>query len=323
MFSQLLGIITGPVIIAAVLGSISFTVITFIRSFATLKEFDTFRGEAGYMKLGKTIYLHGVTKDDRTGTGTLGIFGPHLVFDLSDGTFPLLTTKKVPFKSMTGELLWFLGGKCNLDDLHTERYGNCKIWDSDYRRFKQAKNQTDDGNMGPIYGVQWRNWGGKGIDQINNVIHSLRENPNSRRHIVSAWNVEELNQMCLPPCHYMMQFYVADNKLSCLVNIRSSDYCLGLPYNIASYALLIHLIAHQLSLQTGELRLQLGDSHMYKDHISTWLREQSVRRPGTFPKIKINSHRDEIADYLIEDFELVGYDPQPTIKYNLSTGEKK
>ena len=249
------------------------------------------------------VYEHGVSKTDRTGTGTRSVFGHQMRFDLSEG-FPLVTTKKVHLKSIILELLWFLRGDSNLRWLQ-ER--GCTIWDEWAR---------EDGDLGPVYGVQWRNWptpDGGHIDQIAEVVKQLKSNPDSRRIIVSAWNVADLPQMALMPCHAFFQFYVADGKLSCQLYQRSADIFLGVPFNIASYALLTHMLAQQCDLEVGDFIWTGGDCHIYNNHF-TQVETQLARQPFAYPTLQIKRRPDSIFGYEYEDFEVVGYQHHEPIK---------
>lgn len=256
-----------------------------------------------YLKLLEHVNLNGQKKEDRTGTGTLSVFGYQMRFNLNDG-FPLLTTKKVHLKSVIYELLWFLSGDTNIKYL---KDNNVSIWD---------EWADENGNLGPVYGHQWRSWPtseGKEIDQISNLITQIKKNPDSRRLIVSAWNVGEINKMKLPPCHCFFQFYVADGRLSCQLYQRSADIFLGVPFNIASYALLTQMIAHVCDLKYGEFIHTLGDAHIYMNHIDQ-VNEQLSRKPKKLPKIKINPSVKNIFNFKYEDFSLEEYDPYPLIK---------
>ncbi|MEE9397373.1 MAG: thymidylate synthase [Methylococcales bacterium] len=256
-----------------------------------------------YQELLKDILENGVEKDDRTGTGVISLFGRQLRFNLEDG-FPLVTTKKLHIRSIIHELLWFISGDTNIGYLQEN---GVTIWD------EWADKQ---GNLGNIYGKQWRAWekaDGKKIDQISKIVQQIKTDPNSRRLIVNAWNVGELDDMVLPPCHYVYQFYVVDGRLSCMFNMRSVDSFLGLPFNLASYALLTHIVAHQCNLHAGDLIWNGGDVHLYKNHIDQ-AKLQLERTPYTLPKIKIVRKPESIFDYKYEDFEIVGYKNHPSIK---------
>ncbi|OWQ48402.1 thymidylate synthase [Roseateles noduli] len=249
------------------------------------------------------VYEHGVAKGDRTGTGTRSVFGHQMRFDLSEG-FPLVTTKKVHLKSIILELLWFLRGDSNVKWLQ-ER--GCTIWDEWAR---------EDGDLGPVYGVQWRSWpkaGGGHVDQIAEVVKQLKTNPDSRRIIVSAWNVAELDQMALMPCHAFFQFYVADGKLSCQLYQRSADIFLGVPFNIASYALLTQMLAQQCGLGLGDFIWTGGDCHIYSNHFEQ-VETQLARTPFAYPTMHIKRKPESIFDYEIEDFELQDYQHHAAIK---------
>ncbi|GAB6919908.1 thymidylate synthase [Rhodococcus cerastii] len=244
----------------------------------------------------------GTAKSDRTGTGTRSIFGHQMRFDLADG-FPLVTTKKVHLKSIVNELLWFLRGDSNVAWLHEH---GVSIWD---------EWADENGELGPVYGVQWRSWptpSGEHIDQITQTVETLRSNPDSRRIIVSAWNVADIPQMALAPCHAFFQFYVADGKLSCQLYQRSADMFLGVPFNIASYALLTHMMAQQAGLDVGEFVWTGGDCHIYDNHVDQ-VTEQLGREPLPLPTLKLNK-RDSIFDYTFEDVEIVDYQHHPAIK---------
>jgi thymidylate synthase len=259
--------------------------------------------EEQYLDLVRLILETGVDRGDRTGTGTRGIFGHQMRFDLSAG-FPLLTTKKVHLKSIIYELLWFLRGETNVRWLQ-ER--GVKIWDE----WADA-----DGNLGPVYGSQWRSWpDGEGgtIDQIAGVVDAIRNKPESRRHIVTAWNPAEVDEMALPPCHCLFQFYVAEGRLSCQLYQRSGDVFLGVPFNIASYALLTMMVAQVTGLQPGEFVHSFGDVHLYLNHFEQ-AREQLRRAPKPLPRMTLNPDRKSIFDFEFEEFTLTGYDPHPLIK---------
>ncbi|MGG7101331.1 thymidylate synthase [Rhodococcus sp. 24CO] len=255
-----------------------------------------------YEDLLKLVMETGTPKADRTGTGTRSIFGHQMRFDLADG-FPLVTTKKVHLKSIVNELLWFLRGDSNVAWLHEH---GVSIWD---------EWADENGELGPVYGVQWRSWptpSGEHIDQITQTVETLRSNPDSRRIIVSAWNVADIPQMALAPCHAFFQFYVADGKLSCQLYQRSADMFLGVPFNIASYALLTHMMAQQAGLDVGEFIWTGGDCHIYDNHVDQ-VTEQLGRTPLDLPVLKLNK-RDSIFDYTFEDVEIVGYQHHPAIK---------
>ena len=260
-----------------------------------------------YLDLMQHILDHGVQKSDRTGTGTVSVFGYQMRFDLSEG-FPLLTTKKLHLKSIIYELLWFLRGETNVRYL--QEHG-VRIWN-------EWADET--GELGPVYGAQWRSWRtpeGRVIDQISGVVRSIRENPNSRRHIVSAWNVGELDKMALPPCHILFQFYVADGKLSCQLYQRSADVFLGVPFNIASYALLTMMIAQVCDLQPGEFVHTLGDAHLYLNHLEQ-ARLQLTREPYPLPRMHLNPAVRDLFAFRYEDFELRNYRAHPHIKAPIS-----
>jgi thymidylate synthase len=256
-----------------------------------------------YHDLMRHVLEHGATKTDRTGTGTVSVFGYQMRFNLQDG-FPVVTTKKLHLRSIIHELLWFLKGETNIAYL---KENGVSIWD---------EWADENGNLGPVYGSQWRSWptaNGGHIDQITNVINQIKKNPDSRRLIVSAWNVAEIENMKLPPCHAFFQFYVADGKLSCQLYQRSADIFLGVPFNIASYALLTMMVAQVCGLQAGEFIHTLGDAHLYSNHIEqTKLQLSRDFRP--LPTLKINPAVTNIFDFKFEDFVLEGYDPHPHIK---------
>ncbi|GKV57476.1 thymidylate synthase [Sporosarcina sp. NCCP-2222] len=305
-----------------------------------------------YLDLCKHILSEGTVKEDRTGTGTISIFGYQMRYDLNEG-FPLMTTKKTAFRLIASELLWFLKGDTNLRTLIQDRN---PIWDEwgfekwvksdeytgpDMTNFGRRIHQdesfaktfeaemaiykervlTDDqfaakyGDLGPIYGKQWRSWtvGDRTIDQITNLIDGLKNNPDSRRHIVSAWNPAEVDDMALPPCHTMFQFYVADGKLSCQLYQRSADVFLGVPYNIASYALLIHLIAHECGYGVGEFIHTIGDGHIYSNHVEQ-VKEQLSRTPRELPTLRLHAEGKSIFDLTYEDIQIENYNPYPKIK---------
>ena len=256
-----------------------------------------------YLKLLATILENGADKADRTGTGTRSLFGYQMRFDLAQG-FPLLTTKKLHLKSIIYELLWFIRGETNVRWLQ-ER--GVRIWD---------EWADENGDLGPVYGSQWRSWpapDGRHIDQLKNVIEQIKAKPDSRRHIVSAWNPAEVDNMALPPCHALFQFYVADGKLSCQLYQRSADSFLGVPFNIASYALLTHMVAQVCDLGVGDFVHTLGDAHIYSNHFEQ-TKLQLSREPRPLPKLVMNPERKRIEDFVFEDFAFEGYDPHPGIK---------
>ena len=260
-----------------------------------------------YLDLLQKILDEGHQKSDRTGTGTISLFGYQMRFNLQDG-FPLLTTTKLHTRSIIHELLWFLQGDTNIRYL---KQHEVRIWD---------EWADEDGNLGPVYGHQWRSWptaDGGTIDQITNLINQIKKNPDSRRLIVSAWNVGDIEKMALPPCHCLFQFYVADGKLSCQLYQRSADTFLGVPFNIASYALLTMMVAQVCDLQLGEFVHSFGDVHLYNDHIEQ-ARLQLTREPRALPQMKINPEVKDIFGFTIEDFELVNYEPHPHIKAKVS-----
>lgn len=295
-----------------------------------------------YLDLLRAIRDNGTVKGDRTGTGTKSIFGYQMRFNLADG-FPLLTTKKVFTKGIIHELLWFLKGDTNISYLVDN---DVHIWDNDAYRFygerceaagieplareeflKRASRAEESpiegyryGDLGSVYGAQWRSWGapdGRTIDQIEEVIRTIQKNPNSRRMLVSAWNVADVEGMALPPCHVMFQFYVAEGRLSCQLYQRSADTFLGVPFNIASYALLTHIIAQICGLQAGEFIHTLGDTHLYLNHFDQ-VEEQLSREPRPLPRLRLNPEVRSIADLRYEDIEILDYNPHPTIKAPMS-----
>lgn len=256
-----------------------------------------------YLDLLRHVKDHGLQKEDRTGTGTLSVFGHQMRFDLQQG-YPLATTKKVFFKGLAVEMLWFLQGGTNIRYLNDH---GVHIWDPW---------ADDDGNLGPVYGKQWRDWvspDGKRIDQIARVVENIRTRPDSRRHIVTAWNVADLGEMALPPCHMTFQFYVGGGRLSCQLYVRSNDLFLGAPFNIAQYALLTHMMAQQCDLEPGDLVYTIGDAHLYLNHLEQ-VEEQLSRTPYPLPALRINRKPPSIFDYAYEDFEVLNYQYHPTIK---------
>jgi thymidylate synthase len=260
-----------------------------------------------YLDLLQHVLDKGTEKRDRTGTGTKSVFGYQMRFNLDDG-FPLMTTKKLHLKSIIYELLWFLKGDTNIKYLNNNQVNIWNEW------------ADKDGDLGHIYGFQWRSWPscqGGSIDQISNVIRSIKENPDSRRHIVSAWNVGDLSNMALPPCHVLFQFYVADGRLSCQLYQRSADIFLGVPFNIASYALLLMMVAKVTGLKPGEFIHTLGDAHIYSNHMEQ-VNTQLARQPRPLPLMRLNSGVNNIEDFTFSDFTLDNYDPHPHIKAPIS-----
>jgi thymidylate synthase len=256
-----------------------------------------------YLDLLQKLLDDGVAKDDRTGTGTLSLFGHQMRFDLSEG-FPLVTTKKVHTRSVFGELLWFLRGDTNVKWLHDR---GITIWD---------EWADEDGDLGPIYGHQWRSWptpDGRHVDQVAQVIEQIRTNPDSRRHVISAWNVADVPSMALPPCHTLIQFYVANGRLSCQLYQRSGDVFLGVPFNIASYALLTHMVAQVTGLEVGDFVHTLGDAHLYSNHVEQ-ARLQLTREPRPLPTLTLDPSVTTIDGFDLEHITLEGYDPHPAIK---------
>lgn len=256
-----------------------------------------------YETLLEHVYKTGVDKNDRTGVGTRSVFGYQMRFNLAEG-FPLVTTKKLHIRSIVHELLWFLSGSSNIKYLHDN---GVSIWD---------EWADENGDLGPVYGVQWRSWpaaDGREIDQITNLVEGIKKNPDSRRHLVVAWNPAEVDKMALPPCHCLFQFYVANGKLSCQLYQRSCDIFLGVPFNIASYSLLTHMIAQQCDLDVGDFVWTGGDCHIYKNHFEQ-VELQLSRTPRAYPKLVIGRKPASIFDYKFEDFVIEGYDPWPHIK---------
>jgi thymidylate synthase len=266
------------------------------------KEYPTNKEEGQYLQILDDLRENGAEKTDRTGTGTRSLFGRQMRFSLRD-SFPLLTTKKVFSRGIIFELLWFLLGYTNIKWLQERGVTIWNEW------------ADEDGELGPVYGYQWRHWrtpDGREIDQIKNLVDGIRKNPDSRRHIVTAWNPGDVDRMALPPCHAMFQFYVANGKLSCQLYQRSGDWFLGVPFNIASYALLALMVAQQCDLEPGEFVWTGGDCHLYNNHVEQ-AKLQLTRVPRTFPKLVIKRKPQTIFDYQYEDFEIIGYDPHPTI----------
>lgn len=278
--------------------------------------------EQQYLDLIDQIIKKGIEKDDRTGVGTISIFGSQMRFNLRD-SFPLLTTKRVFWKAVVEELLWFINGQTDVKSLQDK---GVHIWDGNSTKEffnKIGLIDREEGDLGPIYGFQWRHFGAKyrtchdkydneGIDQLNNVINTIRTNPNDRRIIMSAWNPMDITQMALPPCHCLVQFYVANGELSCQMYQRSADMGLGVPFNIASYSLLTYMIAHITGLKPGDFIHTMGDTHIYKNHIEP-LKEQLTRTPKQFPKLIIKRNVTNITDFKFDDFELNNYKPYPKI----------
>lgn len=260
-----------------------------------------------YLDLLSHVLEGGTRKEDRTGTGTISTFGYQMRFDLSDG-FPLMTTKKLHLKSILHELLWFLNGDTNTKYLNDH---GVRIWN---------EWADENGNLGHIYGYQWRSWptpDGKGIDQISRIVESIQSNPDSRRHVVSAWNVGDLDRMALPPCHILFQFYVAEGKLSCQLYQRSADIFLGVPFNIASYAFLLLMVAQATGLEPGEFIHTLGDAHIYLNHLDQ-ARLQLTRSPKSLPVVRLNPDIKSVFDFTFEDFVVENYNPHPHIKGAIS-----
>lgn len=284
--------------------------------------------EYQYLNLIKDVIENGNVKGDRTGTGTHSKFGDQMRFSLRDGYFPLLTTKRVFWKGVVEELLWLIRGCTSSKELSRKKV---KIWDGNgSREFldKYGHGHREEGDLGPVYGHQWRHFGapyfdchtdytGKGVDQLMEIIHTIKTNPNDRRIIMSAWNPVDLKSMALPPCHVLAQFYVCNGELSCMMYQRSCDLGLGVPFNIASYSLLTCMIAQVCGLKPGEFIHTLGDAHVYNNHIEP-LKEQLVREPRPFPKLEINKEKMDIEDFCFEDFKLVDYKPHGTIKMEMA-----
>lgn len=284
--------------------------------------------EYEYLELIEKIIVRGKFKDDRTGTGTISIFGAQMRFSLRDGMMPLLTTKRVFWKGVVEELLWFIRGSTNSNEL--DKVG-VTIWNANgSKEFleKTGLGHREQGDLGPVYGFQWRHFGaeyedmhanydGKGIDQLADLITRIKTNPSDRRLILTAWNPKDISKMALPPCHCLAQFYVNDGELSCQLYQRSADVGLGVPFNIASYSLLTHMIAHITGLKTGDFVHTLGDAHIYKDHVDQ-LKEQIKRIPGQFPTLSFARELADIDDFRYDDFRLIGYNPQKSIPMKMS-----
>lgn len=283
--------------------------------------------ENQYLNAIKHIIENGIKREDRTGTGTISVFGLQMRFNL-EKYFPLLTTKRVFWRGIAEELLWFIKGCTNANELKDK---NIHIWDGNAtREFLDSRGLTsnEEGDLGPVYGFQWRHFGAeyesmhsdytnKGIDQLKKCIHMIKNEPTSRRIIMTAWNPCDLDKMALPPCHMFCQFYVADDKLSLQMYQRSADMGLGVPFNIASYSLLLILVARVCNLKPGEFIHNIGDAHIYNTHIDA-LKEQTTRIPGEFPQLNIKDRNQQIDDFLFDDFELIGYSPQATIKLEMA-----
>jgi len=284
--------------------------------------------EYQYLEIIEDILEHGNQKSDRTGTGTKSVFGRQMRFSLRDGTFPLLTTKKTFYRGIAEELFWFIRGSTNAIELKEKKV---MIWEGNSsREFLDSVglSHREVGDLGPVYGFQWRHFGaeysdmhadysGQGVDQLAEVIHKIKNKPDDRRIIMCAWNPKDIPRMALPPCHCLVQFYVANSELSCQLYQRSADMGLGVPFNIASYALLTHMIAHVTDLKPGEFVHTLGDTHVYLNHVEP-LKEQLTRDPKPFPKIVIKRKVENIEDFTIDDFEVQGYDPHPKITMEMA-----
>lgn len=284
-------------------------------------------GEEQYLDLIREVLAHGVSRPDRTGVGTLSVFGRSMRFNLHE-SFPLLTTKRVFWRGVVEELLWFVSGSTNAKVLQAK---NVRIWDGNASRAfldSVGLNEREEGDLGPVYGFQWRHFGaayqtmhddytGKGVDQLGNIVRALKENPTSRRILMSAWNPANLPQMALPPCHLLAQFYVSNGRVSCQMYQRSADIGLGVPFNIASYALLTCMLAHVCDLEPGEFVHVLGDAHVYNNHVEP-LREQIKRTPRPFPTLRIRTRRANVDHFQADDFELVGYKPMKSIKMEMA-----
>lgn len=293
-------------------------------NFEETKKSDEFE----YLNLVKHVLENGKFKPDRTGTGTISYFGCQMRFTLRNNTMPLLTTKKVFWRGIVEELLWFIAGSTDSKQLHDK---GVFIWDANGSKSfleKSGLGHREEGDLGPVYGFQWRHFGakyvdkntnyfGQGIDQINDIIERIKKDPYDRRLILTSWNPSDIPIMALPPCHCLAQFYVNEGELSCQLYQRSADIGLGVPFNIASYALLTHMIAHITNLKPGDFVHTLGDAHIYNNHIDS-LREQSTREPGTFPKINFRREVHNIDDFKFEDIELIGYEPQQSISMKMS-----
>merc|ERR1719276_490479 len=300
------------------------------KSGLTYKFLDYHRKEIQYLDMCRDIIENGVERGDRTGTGTLSKFGTQMRFSLRDGTLPLLTTKRTFWRGVAEELLWFVQGNTNANNLAAK---DIHIWDGNgSREFLDSRGlyEREIGDLGPVYGFQWRHFGaeyktmdtdytGQGVDQLAECIEKIKNNPEDRRIIMSAWNPADLNVMALPPCHMFCQFYVntKKNELSCQMYQRSADMGLGVPFNIASYALLTHMIAHVTGRKPGDFVHTIGDAHVYLNHVDA-LKEQLDRPPRAFPKLKINTEKKNIDDFVFDDFKVVGYKPHKTIKMKMA-----
>ncbi|XP_076300092.1 thymidylate synthase [Lasioglossum baleicum] len=284
--------------------------------------------EHQYLRLIHKIIKHGIKKSDRTGVGTLSTFGTHMRYSLRDGVFPLLTTKRVFWKGVVEELLWFIKGSTNAKELSSK---GIHIWDGNSsREFLDSHgfNDREEGDLGPVYGFQWRHYGakyqdmhtdytGQGIDQLKDVIDKIKNSPDDRRIIMTAWNTNDIPLMALPPCHCLVQFYVGNGELSCQLYQRSADMGLGVPFNIASYSLLTYMLAHITNLKPGEFVHTMGDCHVYLNHVAA-LEKQIEREPKPFPRLKIVRNVQDIDDFLPEDFELTGYSPHAKIAMEMA-----
>ena len=295
---------------------------------ATVSPASSPHPEVQYLDLVREILSCGVVKRDRTGVGTKSIFGRSMRFSLRDGVMPLLTTKRVFWRGVAVELLWFVSGDTSAQTLRDQ---DVHIWDGNStREYLDSIGlvHREERDLGPVYGFQWRHFGakyesahadyaGKGVDQLRDLVHTIKSNPDSRRMILSAWNPADMSEMALPPCHVMSQFYVADGELSCQMYQRSADMGLGVPFNIASYALLTHMLAHVCGLRAGEFVHVIGDCHIYRNHEEA-LREQITREPRPFPRIRIRARGQGIDDFRFDDFELEGYDPWDKLKMDVA-----
>ncbi len=285
--------------------------------------------ERQYLDLTRHILTNGNERNERTGTGTYSMFGATMRFSLRNNTMPLMTTKRTFWRGVVEELLWFISGNTNANTLHA---AGVKIWDAHGSRAyldSLGLTEREEGDLGPVYGFQWRHFGakyktmhddykGQGVDQLQQLVDTIRNDPTNRRMLLSAWNPAAFHEMALPPCHAFAQFYVHDGELSCQMYQRSADMGLGVPFNIASYALLTHMLAHVTGLTTGEFIHVIGDAHVYKNHVEA-LETQLGREPRPFPTLRFKRKVDKVDDFIMEDFELLGYDPHPSIKMKMST----